>query len=374
MTTLSKLPMPHRAILVNVIPKTADKKKELRNFSELTHLVQTYGGIVVVRVLQKRGRPSAKTFLGSGKAEEVAQLAQEKNADLVIVNDFLKANQANNLRGIFNCPVWDRFELILKIFEKHARSQEAKLQVELTRLKYEFPKLFGKGAALSQQAGHLGVRGGAGEKLLDVERQHLRQQLVRIEKKLKSIRKVQAGQRARRKRQNLPMLALVGYTNSGKTSLLRALTQKKNLYIANKLFATLENRIGQLWLPKSQKTVLLADTIGFIRDLPPLLFQSFLATLEEVQNADLLLHIIDLSDLKPLPKIKIVQEIIKELGCKSTPQIFVFNKIDLLPTTKRQPKTLLHRFARFTPVFISAENKTDLPQLTEKIEERLKKR
>lgn len=356
----------HRAILVNIIPKEANKEEEMKNFGELTRLVETYGGVVIVKILQKRSRPSAKTFLGSGKVEEVKEIAKKLNTDLIIVNDFLKANQSNNLRTIFGCEVWDRFELILKIFEKHAYSEEAKLQIEIASLKYEFPKLFGKGIMLSQQAGHIGVRAGAGEKLLEIKRRHLKRKIDRLEKKLKNIKKIQDGQRYRRKRHGFKMVAMVGYTNSGKSTLLKALTHKQNVRIKDELFSTLDTKIGEIHLKNSHQRVLLADTIGFIQNLPPLLFSSFLATLEEARQADLILHIIDIPDPKIGEKIKVVENILEQLEYENKRKIYVFNKIDLLKD-KYRLKEMKSTYKKFTPVFISALKKENLEELKTKI-------
>lgn len=341
---------PQRAILVNVIPPQISKNEALKDFEELNHLVNTYGGIVILKILQKRGRPSASTFLGSGKVQEIFAIAKSLNANLIVVNDFLKPNQANNLRKIFRADIaiWDRFELILKIFEKHALSAEAKLQIELARLKYEFPKLFNKGRSLSQQAGHLGIRGGSGEKLLELKRRHLRTHINFIEEKLAKIRSVHAGQRKRRLRQGYFLAALVGYTNSGKSTIFQGITHKPT-YIANQLFATLGTKIGELatisfnnknpplnndFVPNStiqpSKKILISDTIGFIKNLPPILFSSFLTTLEETQNADIILHVIDSSDPGIEEKIETVNSILNQLDCSQKPTIYIFNKTDLL--------------------------------------------
>ncbi len=350
-----------KAILINVIAKNADRESALQNFHELTRLVETYGGIVIAKIIQKRNRPSAKTFLGEGKIAEVKQIAKEIGADLIIIDDFLKANQYNHLIKIFGQEVWDRFETILKIFGKHAQSKQAKLQIELTTLKYEFPKLFGKGASLSQQAGHIGVRSGAGEKLLELKRRHLRRRIDQIESELEKLRKVKQGQHTRRQRNNLPIIAIIGYTNSGKSTLLRSLTGKQT-YIADKLFATLDTKLGATFLKKNGRKVLISDTIGFIKNLPPILFECFLTTLEEIQNADMLIHLIDISDPDMQDKMKTVEETLKQINCDQKEKILVFNKIDLLKDKKRIPE-ITEKYARYHPVFISATEKTNLERL-----------
>lgn len=362
-------PPAKRAILVDVIPPFEDKKRAIENLEELTRLVETYGGVVVVKIIQKRGRPSARTFVGTGKAEEIGGLAGRLKTDVVIVNNFLRANQAHHLEQIIPCEIWDRFELILKIFEKHARSEESKLQIELTRLKYNFPKLYGKGAALSQQAGQIGTKG-PGEAILEYKKRYLRERIKRIEKKLKSIRQVQTGQRYRRRREGFKIVALVGYTNSGKTSLLKTLTRKPHLYIADKLFATLDTRLGHLYLEDQPEKILVADTIGFMQDLPPVLFESFLTTLEEVKESDLIIHLIDAADSKMVEKIGAVEKILEDLNCQNKPKIYVFNKIDLLPPDFNL-EHLNNRFVEFTPIFVSATQEEGIEELKEQIKKSL---
>lgn len=351
-------PYQKRAILVDVIPHYIDKKVAVHQFNELARLVTTYGGVVIIKMMQKRGSPSGKTYLGTGKAEEIARLAVENCADVVIVNNFLKPTQANNLRDIFAehakrrwqnhavenqqirymhgkfreqpCDVWDRFDIIIKIFEKHAQTEEAKLQVELARLKYELPRQRGAGGEQLSRLGKGKGSGsrGPGEHASELWKRHFRRQIDTIEKKLERTRVIRGQQRQRRARQGLPLVSLVGYTNSGKSTLLRALTGKKNILVADKYFATLDTRIGQLFLPSAQKMILAADTIGFIENLPPVLISSFLATLEEVQNADLLLHVIDATDPNLAKKFGVVNEILAELNCAQKPQILVLNKTD----------------------------------------------
>lgn len=358
-----------RAILVNIVPHFESKEAEMKNFEELTHLVTTYGGVVILKILQKRGRPSASTFLGSGKALEVKKHAEQLSADLIIVNDFLKPNQANNLRKILKDKVlWDRFELILKIFEKHAPGREAQLQIELARLKYEFPKLVNKGKSLSQQAGHVGLRGGAGEKLLEVKRRHLRDHIKNIERKLENLRKVQAGQRDRRRKSGFKLAALVGYTNSGKSTIFKALTEKPNVLISNILFATLSTKIGKLIQEegKIESKILISDTIGFIKNLPHVLFSSFLATLEEVKNADLLLHVIDISDPELENKIITVNQILTNLKCDQKPQILIFNKTDL-SNNKNAQNSIKKLYKNCQTLMLSALNKEDTDQLKKAI-------
>lgn len=371
-----------RAILINVIPPERDREEAVAEFDELVRLVDTYGGMVILKIIQKRGRPSAKTFVGEGKAHEIAELVKNLKIDVVVINGFLKANQSNHLINIIPCEVLDRFEMILKIFHKHATSPEAKLQLKIAEYKYEFPKLFGRGAVLSQQAAGTGIStGGAsgrraargpGEKILEVKRRHLNNQIKEFEKKLEQFREMRSLQRQRRKRRDFLTVALVGYTNSGKSSLLTALTKKQNIVIEDKLFSTLDTRLGELYVPENkgqQAKILVADTIGFIKHLPPLLFSSFLATLEEVKEADILLHVIDMSDPKMFEKIKVVEDILIQLECDKKPCIYVFNKMDI--GNHRDIPYLKETFAKFSPVFVSALQRENLHELLTKIEEEI---
>lgn len=324
--------------------------------------------------MQKRGRPSAKTYLGSGKAEEAAELAKKLRVDVVIINDFLKPSQVKHLTKLFsydsnditgksNIPIWDRTDIILKIFEKHARSQGAQLQIKLAQLKHQIPKIYQYQRTLFERE-RGGVRGtrGAGERGIEQEKRHIRAQIKDIEKKLDHMKKTHANQRQRRKRAGLKTIALVGYTNAGKSTLLHALT-KKATYVADVLFATLDTKLGALWIPDKNvphqgRKVLIADTIGFIRDLPPHLIDSFKATLAEVEEADLVLHIIDSSDREQNIKIEVVDEIIAELLPRETPVLRVFNKTDSQSYCLSEQR---HAMA------VSALDKTSLAPLIERI-------
>jgi GTP-binding protein HflX len=302
---------------------------------------------------------------------------------------------------------WDRVDLILKIFSKHAQSTEAKLQIELASIKHMGPRIFGMGIELSRQAGAMGLRAGAGEANIEMMKRHLQKQELSILKKLKHYEIVHEGHRRRRKRQNFKTVAIVGYTNAGKTSLLNALT-RKGAYVADKLFATLSTRVGKLWIPDSRREVLISDTIGFIQDIPPELIKAFKSTLAETVNAELILHVIDINDLQINKNIKVVEEILDQLGLQDKPKIYVFNKIDLVKTedenepkedipreksslmkagpdtakalgwhtskvTKKvSTKSLKRKYRAFSSVFVSAKEKTNLKDLIHKIDERVR--
>lgn len=358
-----------RAIVVDVIPKSKSLEEAHKDLIEICRLIETYGGVVIIKIIQKRGRPSAKTFVGTGKAEEISKLVEELNADVVIFNNLLKPNQVKHLDEMFNVAIWDRIDTILKIFEKHANTSEAKLQIELARLKHAFPKLYGKGIELSQQAGIKGLRAGAGEKLLELKKRHLRRLIKEMEIKLNSMRETRASQRAIYKRKAVPVIALVGYTNSGKSTVLRNLT-RKNVRSADQLFTTLDTRLGRLWSRKTNSNLLIADTIGFIRNMPPFLIESFLATLEIVREANILLHVIDIMDPDMEEKIEVVEDILASLGVSNKPKIYVFNKMDCLRIADGCTPLKL-RYKKFNPIFISAEKGTGLKKLRGTIENKL---
>lgn len=370
---------PKKTIVVDIIPPDKTTGQARQEVDELCRLVETYGGIVILEVLQKRGRPSSKTFLGEGKAEEAAQKAKDHKVDMVIINGFLKPAQSTHLRKLFSydpndltgqkdIPIWDRTDIILKIFEKHAKSQKALLQIKLAQLKHQIPKIYQYQTKLfdKERGGISGTRG-AGEKGVEQEKRHIRNQIKEVERKLEGVKNTHTNQRERRKKNGLKTVALVGYTNAGKSTLLKALT-KKDTYIADELFATLDTKLGSLWLadeknPWKGEKVLVADTIGFIQNLPPHLIESFKATLDEVQEADLILHVIDCSDPEQHMKVKVVDDILRDLIDDSTPIIRIFNKSD------DQTYCFLHQKNEIT---VSAAKKMNLETLKSTIASQLR--
>lgn len=362
-----------KAILVDVVPPEMDKDEATERLDELESLVSTFGGIVVVRKVQKRDKPHYETFIGQGKLNEVLEDAKEIGAKLVIVNNQLKPKQTYALSEFFRpfeIEVWDRIDLILKIFAKHAQSTEARLQIELASIKHMGPRIFGMGMELSRQ-GATGSSGstasrGIGETNTEIMKRHLRKQEERITEKLKHYEIVREGHRKRRRRQNFKTVALVGYTNVGKTTILNKLTHK-GAYAANKLFATLDTRVGKLWLPGKQEEILMSDTIGFIQDLPPELIKAFKSTLDESIEADLLLHVIDIGSFNVENQIAVVEDILQQLGAGDKPKIYVFNKID--NCVKRKEERMAKKYAKFKPVFVAAERGIYLDQLVKRLEE-----
>ena len=359
-----------RAILIDVIPPDMDDDAASRRIEELGSLTKTYGGIIVVKLMQKRALPDYKTYVGSGKVDEVIRIAKEECADLLIVNNLLKPKQLFALEEKLRphkMAAWDRVDLILKIFQKHATTAEAKLQIRLAAIKHMGPRIFGMGMELSQQAGGIGTRG-IGETNIEIMKRHLAEQERQIKKDLDKAARSRSVHRSRRDRMGYRTASIVGYTNAGKSSLLNALT-RKGAYVANELFATLDTRVSELWLPSTRTTVLLSDTIGFIQDLPPSLISAFRSTLDEAIESDLLLHVIDASDAHMDEKIAEVEDILTQLGVAGTPRIYVFNKMDAAEGIDRA--ALAARYADMAPAFVSCISGEGLEDLKTKIAERI---
>ena len=353
-----------RAVLADVIHYATSKKEAEDRMIELADLTRTYGGLAVVKTIQRRSKPDYATFLGKGKVKEILETHAEHKANVLVVNEILKPGQLYNLEEALrpvNMKVWDRVDLILHIFDKHATSAEAKLQIELARIRHMGPRIYNLGAQLGRQRGGTGTRGGAGEGNTEVMKRHLREQERRILEKLEAYEGQHAEQRKNRSRNDFRTVALVGYTNAGKTSLLNALTKRKE-YAADKLFATLDTRIGELYLPDLQASALISDTIGFIQGLPPQLIQAFRSTLSEAIHADLVLHVIDATDPHIDLKMKVVEDILVDIGLADRPRIRVFNKLDDL---KESFSEELH------DAYVSAHTKVGLEQLRKLIAKRL---
>lgn len=362
--------MTQKTILVDVIPPDVSKEESLQRLEELESLVKTFGGIVVVKIIQKRGIPDYRTYIGKGKLQEIIQENNhnKNKADLLIVNNLLKPTQIFNLEEAcrkHEIKVWDRIDLILKIFDKHAKSVEAKLQIELAAIRHMGPRIYGLGLELTRQAGGIGTRG-VGETNIQIMKRHLKRREQKIKEKLKHYDLVQANHRKQRRIKDLKTVSFVGYTNAGKSTLLNALT-RKGVYVADKLFATLETTVGKLYLSHSDKIVLVSDTIGFIQDLPPDLIDAFKSTLSEIIDADVLLHVIDISDPLYESKILVVEDILHELGVQDKPKIYIFNKIDLCKNLDKEE--IKDQYKDFSPIFISANTKEGLEELVNKIEE-----
>lgn len=314
-----------KAILVGLEREGVTRWDVEDSMSELRQLAASAGAQVVDTVVQKLDKPTAPFYIGKGKAEEVARQCGEKHATSLIFDDELSPAQGRNLEQLTSRKVLDRTQLILDIFARRARTREGRLQIELAQLQYLLPRLTRMWTHLSRQTGGIGTRG-PGETQLEVDRRRVQERIARLERDLRDVRKNRGVQREGRLRRNWPVAALVGYTNAGKSSLLNRLTGAGVLE-EDKLFATLDPTTRQLMLPNRQK-LLLTDTVGFIRKLPHTVIESFKATLEEVQLADLLIHVVDLSHPQHHEQMAAVDATVTELGAQGKQTLLVFNKID----------------------------------------------
>lgn len=297
------------------------------SMKELEELTKTAGAEVVAQVIQKRSAPEPATVIGEGKIEELRDLANKLEADLVIFDCELTASRIRNIEDIVNVRVIDRTMLILDIFAGRAVTNEGKLQVELAQLKYRLPRLAGIGASMSRLGGGIGTRG-PGETKLETDRRHIRSRITKLEENLKELEKRRSFSRSRRKKDNVLTAAIVGYTNAGKSTLLNNLTGA-NVLAEDKLFATLDLTSRGIELPDG-RTVLVIDTVGLIRRLPHNLVEAFKSTLEEAASADIILHVLDISDGEAAEKAETTSMLLTELGCGEIPVINVLNKCDLL--------------------------------------------
>ena len=351
-----------RAILAGIEPirqKQAWSSEE--SLAELERLADTAGAVVVGRFIQRKEKPDPALFLGKGKVEEISMAIQNTDASLLILDDELTPSQQHNLEQFLGIKVIDRTALILDIFAQRAHSREGKLQVELAQLKYNLPRIGGQGLVLSRLGGGIGTRG-PGETKLEVDRRRIYTRIHDIEAQIGQLKKQRELHRSRRKESRIPLAALVGYTNAGKSTLLNALSGS-TVFAEDKLFATLDPTTRLVSLPDKQE-VLLTDTVGFIQKLPHTLVTAFHATLEEVQQADLLLHVVDCSNENYELQIAAVIEVLKELQSESKPTLYVFNKSDRLENEQVCARMLHDREG----IFISASAGTHLEELKQRIE------
>lgn len=357
-----------RAILV-LLPDQQETWQEEELYEELKELSHTAGLDVVDYLVQHRNTPDAAYCIGKGKLDELSVLCAARDADCVIFDHPLSPSQLHNLTTVLDAKVLDKTMLILDIFAQRARSREGKLQVELAQATYLLPRLLGQGVNLSRQgggskSGGVGTRG-PGETKLETDRRRIRQRIQMIQQELQEVRKHREVQQKNKLRNGLPLVALVGYTNAGKSSLLNSIAED-HIYVQDQLFATLDPTTRAFYLPNGSKA-LLTDTVGFIRDLPSQLITAFKATLDELKYADLLLHVVDISNPNFENQLEAVETILQQLGLEEKPRIYVFNKIDCLETI---PPVSNH-LERESCCYISAASGQNLDELLQMMERKL---
>jgi GTP-binding protein HflX len=361
---------PERAILVGLHRPAAPDAERRRQtdqqagLEELRRLAESAGAAVVGTLIQKRSGPDAATFIGTGKVEDLKEDVYEHDADVVIVDTELTPAQQRNLESALEIKVIDRTALVLDIFARRAKTKEGRLQVELAQMTYLLPRLAGRSTWLSRLGGGIGTRG-PGETKLEVDRRRIRRRITNLRNEIVGISRHRSLQRQARREAQFPAVALVGYTNAGKSTLLNALTGA-GVFVEDKLFATLDPTVRKVTLP-NRRPVLLADTVGFISRLPTQLVAAFRATLEEVTEADLLVHVVDASHPEWREQIKAVNKVLKDLDAADKPVVYAINKIDRLPNSR--VAEILTEMGE--GVAISALRKVGLINLLRRIAQRL---
>jgi GTP-binding protein HflX len=353
-----------RIVLVGVVLGGRSAAEVEESLDELALLVDTAGADACARVLQQRPVPDPATYVGRGKAQELASLCEAVDADTVVFDDELSPAQQRNLERLLGRSAIDRTAVILDIFAQNARSEEGRAQVELALCRYRLPRLRGRGRALSQQAGGIGTRG-PGETQLEVDRRRLQRRIAALEEELRQLEGVRRTQRRARVRGALSSVSLVGYTNAGKSTLLNRLTNA-GVLVEDRLFATLDPRTRRLELPGGEP-VLVADTVGFVRKLPHHLVEAFHSTLEVVAESDLLVHVVDASARDPDAQVGAVRAVLAEIGASDVPELLAFNKADLAP---RRARALAAEHPG--SVVLSAERGSGIPELLAAVSSRLR--
>lgn len=362
-----------KAILLDITDKRDSKDAQLARKLELEKLVETHGGAEVVEVFSKKTETDMRLFVRQGLRDEIIVKARETGAEVLVLGNILKPRQIFELSELLRpegVEVWDRIDLILKIFGHHAESAESNLQIELAKIRHMGPRIFGMGDELAKQGSGKGSRG-QGETNTEIMKRHLKRMQINIIEKLEKIEKTKALHRLRRQRQHFKTLSLVGYTNAGKSAMMNTLT-KKGVSVKDELFRTLDTRIGKIYLPNLHQELCISDTIGFINDLPPVVISAFKSTLSEAVHSDVLLHVVDVSDPLRHEKIKIVDDILADLEISGKKQILVFNKTDNTSGKFGQARLKKKYYSR-SPVFVSAHTKAGIDTLLTKIEQYFKK-
>ena len=353
-----------RAVLVG-LSRGRDASEAEASLQELRRLADTAGAEAIETVLHRRDKPDPATFIGKGKAQEVRDIVRATGADTVIVDEELAPGQLRNLEEIFGCKVIDRTALIIDIFAQHAHSSEGKAQVELAQLNYFLPRLRGWGESMSRLGGGIGTRG-PGETKLEVDRRRIRKRISKLRDDIEDLEKTRNTKRRERVRSRVPSVALVGYTNAGKSTLLNRLTTA-GVVVEDRLFSTLDPTTRRLELPDG-RPIVLTDTVGFVRKLPHQLVQAFRSTLDEVAEADLLLHVVDASAPDPRAHMDAVRTVLREIGADDVPELIVFNKADAADPDEATRLLQGHPGS----VLLSAESGEGVDRLLEAVGERLR--
>lgn len=379
------------AVLVALINQTQNEQTTKEHLEELAFLAETLGVETVKMFTQQLAKPDVRSFVGKGKLEEIDHFVQANNVDIVIFDDDLSPSQLRNIESSLKCKIYDRSLLILDIFLKRAQTAQAKTQVELARFQYLLPRLTRMWTHLERQRGGTGTRGGAGEKEIETDRRAIRNQITILKQRLEKIEK--QGRTQRKSRGNIVRAALVGYTNVGKSTLMTLLS-KSDVYAENKLFATVDATIRKVSIQNIP--FLLSDTVGFIRKLPTHLIESFKSTLDEIREADILLHVVDISHPAYEEQIEVVNKTLADIGAVNKPVIMVLNKIDLYreqhpdkedheeneikedenqkAPTLEDLKRMFIAHGEYRAVFISAEKRENIEELREVLFEEVKKK
>lgn len=367
-TDMEVITKKDRFLMVSIIPQYQTDEEVFKELKELKSLVTAAGGKVIDIITQQREMHDKGSYIGRGKVNEITRIVAKLQIDVVVLNGRIKSGQLFELKKNLekNRPgiiVWDRIDLILEIFSRQANTAEAKLQIKLAAMRHMGPRIYGMGMVLSRQSGGIGTRG-IGETNTELMERHWREQIRKVQNTLQKLTTERTRQLERRQRLGFKTASIIGYTNAGKTSLFNLLSGKKKL-VKNALFATLDSSVGKLYLPDIKKEILLSDTIGFIHNLPASLIDAFTSTLMESIHADILLHVIDITDDNMRNKIAVVEDILYDLRISAKKRIYVFNKIDRAENV--EIKSIAEEYQVFTPQFISTEQEIGITALVKSI-------
>lgn len=367
-----KMTRNRQFLLISIKPHNRTDEEIYMELKELKELVDAYDGKVVDFVVQNREVHDKGLYLGRGKIREVQDFIKNTKIDVIVLNAIIKPSQLFDMKNFWiksnpDIEVWDRVDLILQIFARHARTSEAKLQIELASMRHMGPRIYGMGEVLSRQGGSIGTRG-IGETNTERMKRHWREQMNEVNDKLNTLTLQKYKQHERRRKNGILTVSIIGYTNAGKTSLFNLLTGKKKI-ARDSLFVTLDSAVGKVYSEKLRSNLLVSDTIGFITNLPAKLIDAFKSTLMESINADMLVQVIDVSDANYEQKIETVNEILEELGIANKKRIFVFNKIDKADVIDRED--IVEKYKIYSPVFISVKEKRGINDLLAMVENKI---